>query len=183
MDIPRKPRNRIALRASNFFGRGFFAVLYRVNNRIYMRSYPYFLKWLGVRVEGRPVYIATSVSFDPSDYSLITIRHGCVVSSEVRLLTHDYSVSRVAVAMGMSLAHEFRFIKGIDIGKNAFIGARSIIMPGVKIGDNAIVGAGSVVTRSVEAGEIVAGNPARRISTIQEYWEKTMKSGDDLYSE
>ena len=36
----------------------------------------------------------------------------------------------------------------------------------VSIGKNAVVGAGSVVTKSVEANTIVAGNPARVIRRI-----------------
>ena len=50
------------------------------------------------------------------------------------------------------------------IGKNCFIGARSIILPGIKIGDGCIVGAGSIVTKDVPPGCAVAGNPARVIS-------------------
>lgn len=49
------------------------------------------------------------------------------------------------------------------IGKNCFIGGRSIIMPGISIGDGCIVGAGSVVTRDVPDGCAVAGNPAKVI--------------------
>lgn len=58
------------------------------------------------------------------------------------------------------------------IGKNCFIGGRSLIMPGVEIGDNCVVGAGSIVTKSVPARSIVAGNPARIIRSdieVEEY--------------
>ncbi|MFR2288129.1 MAG: acyltransferase, partial [Akkermansia sp.] len=51
----------------------------------------------------------------------------------------------------------------VRIGENVFIGAGTFILKGVAIGDNAIIGACSVVTRSIPAGEIWAGNPARRI--------------------
>lgn len=56
----------------------------------------------------------------------------------------------------------------IVIGKNVFIGARSIIMKGVTIGDGAVIGAGSIVTKDVPANYIVAGNPAKPIRPVKE---------------
>jgi len=53
--------------------------------------------------------------------------------------------------------------KPIRIGKNAWIGFDSIVLPGVTIGDGAIVGARSVVVEDVEPYTVVAGNPARFI--------------------
>ena len=47
------------------------------------------------------------------------------------------------------------------IEEGASIGSGSVILCGHTIGRNAVVGAGSVVTRDVPAGEIWAGNPAR----------------------
>ncbi|HQS68478.1 MULTISPECIES: DapH/DapD/GlmU-related protein [unclassified Novosphingobium] len=49
------------------------------------------------------------------------------------------------------------------IGRNCFIGGRSMILPGVTIGDNCVIGAGSIVTRDVPPNSIVAGNPAKVI--------------------
>jgi len=54
------------------------------------------------------------------------------------------------------------------VKKGASVGANAIILPDVNIGRNAIVGAGSVVTRSVPDGEVVCGNPARIISKRRE---------------
>ena len=57
----------------------------------------------------------------------------------------------------------------ISIGNNVFVGYGSIILPGVHIGNDVIVAAGSVVTKSVADGVVVAGNPARVISSIEAY--------------
>ncbi len=48
----------------------------------------------------------------------------------------------------------------------ASIGTGSTILCGVTIGKNAIVGAGSVVTRDVPGNTIAAGNPARVLRKI-----------------
>ena len=55
----------------------------------------------------------------------------------------------------------------VEIGRNAFIGDRAIILKGVTIGDGAVVGAGSVVTTDVPAGVVVAGNPARVVRELE----------------
>jgi maltose O-acetyltransferase len=148
-----------------------------------MLLYPTFLKSLGIRISGKPTFISPSASFDASDYSLIFIGDKCVISGGVRLLTHDYSVSRVAIAKGVNLKKEFRVIKPVIVGNNSFVGTRSIIMPGVRIGDNAIVGAGSVVTHDVADNNIVGGNPARKISTIDEFWEKMSQQKEHQFYE
>ena len=54
----------------------------------------------------------------------------------------------------------------ITIKKNAFIGARSIILKGVTIGEGAVVGAGSVVSKDVPALSVVCGNPAKIVKTL-----------------
>lgn len=53
----------------------------------------------------------------------------------------------------------------VDIGSHVFIGPRAIILPGVRIEDGAVVAAGAVVTKDVRSMEVVAGVPAKPIST------------------
>ena len=53
----------------------------------------------------------------------------------------------------------------IRIDRDAFIGARAMVLKGVTIGWGAVVGAGAVVTRDVAPCEIVAGNPARVVGS------------------
>lgn len=49
----------------------------------------------------------------------------------------------------------------IVIEEGAYVGCNATILPGVTIGKNAGVGACSVVTKDVPPGAVVAGNPAR----------------------
>lgn len=53
----------------------------------------------------------------------------------------------------------------IAIGPDAWVCADAFIGPGVTVGALAITGARSVVTKDVAPGDIVAGNPARKIGT------------------
>ena len=54
----------------------------------------------------------------------------------------------------------------IHIGRAAWIGFDSCVLPGVTIGEGAVVGARSVVMGDVEPFTIVAGNPARVIRRL-----------------
>jgi acetyltransferase-like isoleucine patch superfamily enzyme len=52
----------------------------------------------------------------------------------------------------------------IRIGRNAWIGARAVLLGGAEIGEGAIVGAGAVVDFAVPPFCVAAGNPARIVS-------------------
>jgi acetyltransferase-like isoleucine patch superfamily enzyme len=54
----------------------------------------------------------------------------------------------------------------VRIGDNVWLGDGAAVMKGVSIGENAIVGARSVVAKDVPANTIVAGNPARPIGEL-----------------
>lgn len=53
--------------------------------------------------------------------------------------------------------------KPVVVKQGAWIGANVILLPGVTVGRNAVVGAGSVVTKSVDDFDVVAGSPAKSI--------------------
>lgn len=108
-------------------------------------------------------------SFTPEPY-LIEIGENCLISTEVVLMTHDGGIK----VLDDLKYFEKRAVKlgTIKIGNNCFIGSRSTIMPGVKIGDNCIVGLGAIVTKDVPDNSVVVGVPAKRILSIEEYYEK-----------
>jgi UDP-2-acetamido-3-amino-2,3-dideoxy-glucuronate N-acetyltransferase len=58
---------------------------------------------------------------------------------------------------------DWKILKTI-VRQGASIGANSVILPGVQIGREAVVGAGSVVTADVPDRATVCGNPARPLS-------------------
>lgn len=68
----------------------------------------------------------------------------------------------------------------IVVGNNVMIGMNSIIMTGVNIGDNVIIGAHSVGTKDVPENSIVAGVPAKTISSIQKFYESIANSNKTL---
>lgn len=63
--------------------------------------------------------------------------------------------------------------KKVSIGCGVWIGANCFIHPGADIGEGAIVSAGSVLGgKRVERYSIVAGNPARKISSRLDWMQK-----------
>lgn len=93
------------------------------------------------------------------DCALVTIGDGCLFGPGVHLYTATHPLDTATRASGRELA------RPITLGHNVWIGGGAIIGPDVTIGDGAVIGAGSVVVKSVAAGEVVVGNPARRIKT------------------
>lgn len=96
------------------------------------------------------VEMSLSAKFDLTNPKGIHVGAYSYIAFDARILSHD-------------MPRNFR--PHTRIGKNCFIGGRSIILPGVTIGDSCLVGAGSVVTKSVPSNCIVAGNPAKIIYT------------------
>lgn len=86
----------------------------------------------------------------------ITIDDGVMMGPEVALLTVNHEPKNIRVVKAAE----------IHIKKNAWIGARAIVLPGVTIGENAIVGSGAVVTKDVSDNAVVVGSPAWVIKTL-----------------
>ena len=120
---------KIIKKANKVFHRWCIKQLAHINGTMYTKHYTKHLKKYGMDIKGLPRYIATTASFDGNDYSIIHLGEGCVISSEVQFLTHDYSIARGLQAIGKNNPDPYRdelFLKGISVGDNSFIGARTL---------------------------------------------------------
>lgn len=97
-----------------------------------------------------------------------------VSATNVTFVTHDG-----AIWILREKRPQADIISPIVVGNNVFLGLGSIILPGVKIGDNVIVGAYSVITKDVPDNSVVAGIPARKIKTLQEYVDSSKVKIED----
>lgn len=158
-----------------------FRVLYFFNAEKYKKTYPQFLRQLGIDVpqdyyEGGHGFIHPSVMFDGSDFSMISIGKNTTISVDVVFLTHDFSIGKGLQLIGAQTSG--KFLKPIRVGSNCFIGMRSILLPGTTVGDNVIVGAGAVLKGNYPSDVVVAGNPARVISTTKEWAQRHYEKQD-----
>jgi putative colanic acid biosynthesis acetyltransferase WcaF len=129
----------------------------------------FLLRLFGCRITGVPYVAPSAIIRSPSKlvledraclgpqsevYNLatVTLRARATVSQQAYLCagTHDFSDPGLPLVVGE-----------IEIGEDAFVGARAFVLPGLVVGSGAIAGACAVVTRDVEPWAIVAGNPAK----------------------
>ena len=96
---------------------------------------------------------------------LISIGNYCRITSGVTILAHDYSRSVLRYYYGDNIGGS----APVSIGNNCFIGMNAIILMGTRIGDNCIVGAGSVVKGDFPANSVIAGNPGKVISSLEDF--------------
>lgn len=57
---------------------------------------------------------------------------------------------------------------GVTVEDFAVIATMSVILPGLTIGKDALVGAGSIVNRNVASEDVVVGNPAKRVASVRD---------------
>ena len=152
----------IKILMAKFFGR-FFPGLVNSNMKIAL------LQKAGVKVgKGTCIFDAGNVNIDCSRPALLSIGEYCKITSGVIILTHDYSRSVLRRVYGDVVGES----RKTEIGNNVFIGMNSIILMGTKIGDNCIIGAGSVCHGTYPNNSVIAGNPARVICSLDEYYLK-----------
>lgn len=124
-------------------------------------------KYLNVKI-GEKARFTGTIHFGSEPF-LVSIGNHVTLAHNVTFHTHDGGVW-----IFRDRYPTINVYGKIKVGNNVFIGSNVIILPNIEIGDNVVIGAGSVVTKSIASNLIVAGNPARKIRTTEEYEQKVL---------
>lgn len=132
-------------------------------------SYINYLRKIGVTIGKRvTIFEPRKVYIDETRPFLISIGNDVKITNGVTILTHGYDWNVLEGVYNKVLGSAGK----VTIGNNVFIGFHSTILKGVAIGNNVIIGANSLVNKDVPDNVVVAGNPAKIIMSIEEYYRK-----------
>ena len=135
-------------------------------------SYIDHLKKIGVEVGSDvEIFRPMNTTIDVQNPHLLKIGNHVTITGPVTILTHDYSWSVLKRKYGEILGNQQETV----LEDNIFIGWGATILAGSYIGSNSIIGAGSIVSGNLEGNAVYAGNPARKIMSIEDYYEKRKK--------
>lgn len=130
------------------------------------------LKESGISVgENVVIFRPFNTTIDTQNPHLLSIGNDVQMTGPVTILTHDYSWSVLKRKYGYIYGNQRKTV----IGNNVFIGWGATILGGSKIGDNVIIGANAVVSGHVDSDSVYAGNPAKKLMTLEEFKRKREK--------
>ena len=116
------------------------------------------------------VYSPNQTYIDKQRGHMLHIVNFVKITRNVTILTHDYSrgvCCNISGGYGNVGEAAYTFI-----GDNVFIGVNATILMGSHIGNNSIVGAGAVVSGHFPDSVVIAGNPAKVVCSLDEYYQK-----------
>lgn len=96
---------------------------------------------------------------------LVHIGAECLLGANVSLSDTDFHPIAASRRRFANNINEIPFSR-VYIEDNVFIGMDSTILKGVHVGSNSVVGARSIVTRDVPPNTITAGNPSKTIKRL-----------------
>jgi acetyltransferase-like isoleucine patch superfamily enzyme len=122
---------------------------------------------IGVVLRAYSGYISIGDHCSVNPYCVLYGKGGLKIGNGVRIASHSVIVAanHVFVDTGEFIFRQGDSAVGITIEDDVWVGAGAKILDGVTIRRGTVVGAGAVVTRSTEAWSVVAGVPARKISS------------------
>lgn len=148
--------------------------IYKILGKLYTifteKPYIKVLEKQGLKI-GENLNVQNGVIIDKSHCWLIEIGNNVTLAPRVHILAHDASTKQFI---------GYTKIGRVIIGNNVFVGAGTTILPNVKIGDNVIIGANSVASKDVESNLVIAGNPAKKINTLDDYLKKFIDYSENL---
>jgi len=119
--------------------------------------------------------------------TFVEIQKGARIGSRCKVSSHTFICEGVVLEDDVFVGHNVTFINDLYprstnesgglqteadwkciptlVKRGAAIGSGATLLCGITVGERALIGAGAVVTKDVPAGAVVAGNPARIIST------------------
>lgn len=131
-----------------------------------------YLKWLrkkNIQIgDGTIFFDPINTVIDTQNPKLITIGKNVRITSGCKIITHDFSSSVIGGKYGECIGA----LGTVDIGDNVFIGMNTVILRNTEIGNNVIIGAGSVVLGSIDSDSVYAGVPAKKIMSLDEFYER-----------
>lgn len=136
------------------------------------KSYVSYLRKKGITIgENTNFYSPWTIQVDIRRPWTIEIGDNVNITAGCTILQHGYDWSVLQKLYGEVLGSSGR----VKIGNNVFIGTKTTILKGVTIGDNVIIGANSLVNKDLPSNGVYAGNPAKFIMSISDYYEKRKK--------
>ena len=138
------------------------------------QSYVSYLRKKGCSIGDNVIIFSPfTTTIDETRPFLLRIGDNVKITTGVTILTHDFSYS-----VCRSVFHDLVNDRSQEtvIGNNVFIGMNAVILPGAVIGNNCIIGAGAIVLGHYDNNVVIAGNPARVVSTLSDYYEKRKAS-------
>ena len=137
-------------------------------------------KKIGVRIGSDCRILDDPCAVFGSEPWLVKLGDHVEITNGVRFITHDGAIWCIRYVEPE--LNNIDLFKPIVIGNNVMIGLNSIILPGVSIGNNVIVGANSVITKSIPDNVVVAGTPAKCISSFDAYVQKIKMSSEYVFT-
>jgi len=101
----------------------------------------------------------------PEDEAGIIIEDDVLIGSGVHIYISNHKFSNPDIPV---IDQGHKKSRSVVLKEGCWVGANSIILPGVTIGKNAVVGAGSIVTKSIPERVVATGNPAKVLRKVEE---------------